>query len=159
MRIEIFAPGGARVFSRDLLRFGENAADLTDAMRDVATILRHASERQFDTEGGYTGEKWPELAASTQRDRARHHFPPRHPILQRTHRLMDSLTRAADPDHIEEPSADSLRFGTRVPYAVYHQSSRPRHKIPFRPPVGLTEADKRQISRVLQRKIMEGVRG
>jgi phage gpG-like protein len=148
-----------RVFSRDLVRFGENAADLTEQMRDVATILRRASEAQFDTEGAHTGEKWPELAISTQRDRARHGFPPKHPILQRTHRLMDSLTRAVDPDHIEEPSADSLRFGTRVPYAVYHQSSRPRHKIPFRPPVGLTEADKREIVRTLQAGIMEGVRG
>src|SRR3954466_15412878 len=158
MRIEVIALG-ERVFSRDLLRFGGNVGDLTDGMRDVGTNLGRASEPQFETEGGDMGEKWPELALSTQRDRARHHFPPRHPILQRTHRLMDSLTRAADPDHIEEPSADSLRFGTRVPYAVYHQSSRPRHKIPFRPPVGLTEADKREIGRVLQRKIMEGVRG
>lgn len=158
MRIEVIALG-ERVFARDLLRFGENAVDLTDQMREVAVLLRQASERQFQTEGAYTGEKWPELALSTQRDRLRHGYPAKHPILVRTHRLIDSLTRSADPDHVEEPSADSLRFGTRVPYAVYHQSSRPRHKIPFRPPVGLTEADKRAIVRVLQAGIMEGVRG
>ena len=158
MRIEVVAIG-ERVFSRDLLRFGENAGDLTDAMRDVAVIMRRASEQQFATEGGHTGEKWPELAVSTQRDRIRHGFPPKHPILVRTHRAIDSLTRAADPEHIEEPSADSLRFGSTVPYLVYHQSSRPRHKIPFRPPVGLTETDKREIVSTLQRSIMEGVRG
>lgn len=158
MRIEVFALG-ERVFSRDLLRFADNANDLTDQMSEVAVILRQASERQFETEGGYTGEKWPELADSTQRDRVRHGFPPKHPILVRTHRLMDSLTRAADPEHIEEPSADSLRFGTTVPNAVYHQSSRPRHKIPFRPPVGLTEADKRAIVKTIQAGIMQGVRG
>lgn len=158
MRIEVIALGET-VFSRDLLRFGDNANDLTDQMREVAVILRQASERQFQTEGAYTGEKWPELAVSTQADRVRHGYPPKHPILVRTHRLMDSLTRAADPEHIEEPSADSLRFGTSVPYAVYHQSSRPRHKIPFRPPVGLTEADKRLIVKTLQAGIMQGVRG
>lgn len=156
LRIEIEALGEL-VVKRDLAAFGHNLVDLTDAMHDVATILREATEEQFATEGHHASGGWPDLADSTNRDRERHGFPPEHPIMVRTERLLSSLTRKADPEHVEHASEDSLRFGTLVPYAVYHQSSRPRRQIPFRPLVGLTEADKRRITKAIQRKIVEGV--
>lgn len=156
LRIEIVALGET-VVQRDLAAFGRNMVDLTDAMHDVGTILREAAEKQFVTEGGHASGGWPPLADSTNRDRVRQGFPPVHPIMRRTERLLRSLTVRGDSEHVEEASGDSLRFGTLVPYAVYHQSSAPRHKIPYRPLVALTETDKRRIIKAIQRKIVEGV--
>jgi phage gpG-like protein len=88
----------------------------------------------------------------------RKHYPGRK-ILRATGALFESLTRRFDGRHIERVSEDSLRFGTLVPYATFHQSTRPRRVMPYRPPVGLTEADKRAIVHAIQRRAMEGVRG
>jgi hypothetical protein len=58
-------------------------------------------------------------------------------------------------DHIEEIRPDSLRWGSRVPYGVFHQSTAPRTKIPYRPPVRLQERQKREITKALQRAMMQ----
>lgn len=155
MRVTIESYGES-IVNRELVRFGRNTADLTDAMRDVGTIMREASEAQFRSEGGYASGGWPPLSDSRIAYKARHDLAPE--ILRATDTLMNSLTRKFDPLHVEHASADSLRFGSLVRYGIYHQSSRPRTKIPFRPPIALTELDKRRIVRTLQESILEGVR-
>jgi phage gpG-like protein len=154
MRIEIES-FGETIVKRDLARFGDNLIDWSHAFDQVGAIMRAASEAQFDTEGGHASGKWRELAESTKVKRG----DDGHPILQVTGALKDSLTRKFDPSHIEVASRDVLRFGSTVPYGVYHQSTLPRTKIPYRPPVGLTAGDKIAIVKTLQRAAVEGVRG
>lgn len=56
-----------------------------------------------------------------------------YPILKRTGALERSLTTPTDPDTILEiVNQDTLFIGTRVKYAIYHQSDEPRKKIPLR---------------------------
>lgn len=155
MRVEILALG-EQIVSRELLRFGQRAVDARESLEDVATIMREATERQFESQGAYASGGWPALAASTVRRKANEGLDPR--ILHATGLLRESLTRKFGRGHIERVTSNALHFGTRVPYAIYHQSSRPRTKIPYRPPVGLTEGDKRRIVRTLQRSIVKGTR-
>jgi phage gpG-like protein len=48
-----------------------------------------------------------------------------------------------------------MRWGSRVPYGVYHQSSAPRSKIPYRPPVRLSQRRRQEVVKALQRAIVE----
>jgi phage gpG-like protein len=172
IHIEAF---GETIVQRDLIRFGHNLVNLKPAMERIGSIMRGAVRDQYRSEGthgsgggtfaasasgttfGAGGVVWPALAESTRRYKALHDLDPR--ILRATGDLYKSLTLKSDPLHIERASEDSLRFGSLVPYAIYHQSSKPRTKIPFRPPVGLSEGDKRAIVQAIQKRALEGVRG
>lgn len=139
---------------RDLLRFEANLALPAVALMEAAVVLRAAEERQFDTEGGNSGG-WQQLAASTVAEKARKGLDPH--ILQATGRLKDSLTRKFSSDHVERLSADSLAFGSSVPYGIYHQTGTSR--MPSRPPLALSDADKVAIVKVIQRGLLAGVHG
>lgn len=54
------------------------------------------------------------------------------PILVLTGRLRDSVTKKSHPDAVLKIGKDFLIMGTTVPYGIYHQSDRPRSKIPLR---------------------------
>lgn len=137
---------GETIVQRELLNFEHGLLVPTKALEVVADMLRHAVERQFDTEGREASGGWPELADSTKAKRG----DDGHPILQVSEDLFNSLTRKFDPNHIERLSAESLTFGSTVPYGIFHQSSKPRTKIPFRPPVALTQATKAAMVRAVQ---------
>lgn len=153
VRIEIEAFGETLV-RRQLQRFGGNLEDFSEGLEAVGGILREETEAQFDTEGGHASGGWPDLAESTIAKRG----DDGHPILQVTQTLMLSLTRKFAPGHIEEASRDVLRFGSDVDYGIFHMSTRPRTKIPYRPPVALNAAAKLRIVKTLQRSALEGVR-
>lgn len=56
-----------------------------------------------------------------------------YPILERTGRLSASITQPANSDAIDLiVNKNTLILGTKVPYGVYHQSDKPRKKIPLR---------------------------
>lgn len=143
---------GETIVERRLLRFAENMEHPQAALEVVGDVLREATEKQFDSEGGYASGGWKELAQSTIDRKARLGQDPR--ILRATDRLMESLTRKFDGDHIEQISGDTLTFGSSVPYGLFHQSSRPRTKIPFRPPVAITEEDKRTMVKRVQQALL-----
>jgi phage gpG-like protein len=162
------------IVRRDLLRFGENLTHLRDGFEDVGDIMREAVRQQFATEGRHASGGWPELADSTKANRARElglsvrggalrddrgrFASAGHPILRVHDDLYNSLVSKYDKRHVERPSDDSLLFGTTVPHAVFHQSTEPRTKIPYRPPVALSQGDKRQITKALQTATLRGVR-
>lgn len=144
---------GETIIKRELLRFAGNVEVPEKALDAAAVILRQSTELQFDTEGGYASGGWDQLKEATSLRKARLGLDPH--ILRATDRLKESLTRKFDPDHIERSSGDSLTFGSRVRYGIYHQSSLPRHKIPYRPPIALTEGDKRRMVKDMQRALLE----
>lgn len=152
MRLEITAYGET-LMRRDLLRFSDNLAVPVLALEAIATGMRHAAERQFDTEGAASGG-WQALAASTLAEKARKGYPDK--ILQATGALKASLTQRFDAAHVERLSADSLTFGSTVPYGIYHATG--TRRMPKRPPVALTDADKVEMVKVVQRALIVGVR-
>ena len=56
-----------------------------------------------------------------------------YPILKATGKLEKSLTDRNDPNAVIVLDKSTLIMGTNVPYGIYHQSSKPRTRIPYRP--------------------------
>ena len=132
---------GENVVKRQLLRFAGDLEHPRQALEAAATIMREATEAQFDTEGGHASGGWPPLSAGRVKYKADHGLAPE--ILRATDRLKESLTRKFDPDHIElieDLSGGRLTFGTRVSYGIYHASTAPRAPHPLPAPSG---ADRR----------------
>lgn len=162
---------GEQVVRRRFVRFAQRATDASPAFRQVVRILREATIENFATRGVAGGSRWRDLAPATRARKRRLNQDPR--ILRATGRLYHSLvgvpgstgrsdrTGRFEPgvgDHIEQIGPTELKWGSRVPYGVYHQSSAPRRVIPYRPPVRLSERRKREIAKALQRAIVEGSR-
>lgn len=148
IRLEVF---GDEILSRDILRVKEHAEHPRPAFEAIHESFKTLEDWQFGTQGGV--EKWQPLAASTVAYKARAGLDPR--ILHATLRLRRSLTEDNE-DHIFLMTGDELFMGSRVDYGKYHQSRRPRRRLPRRPPVNLSESAKRTWVKILQRWIMTG---
>jgi hypothetical protein len=142
---------GDIVIDRLLEGIEARAQDMTPAWPAVVQAFRRIVRAAFDTEGASTGSAWPQLAESTQADRLRKLYQPEHPILQRTRTLYRSL---AIGDQVQgafvNQTPQSLEIGTTVEYFKYHQSNKPRFKIPRRAPVLLTMDDRHEIFRPIR---------
>lgn len=165
VQAEVF---GVPVIQRRLSRFGARATDARPAFRRIAGILNSATAENFRTRGVSGGSRWRDLAPSTRARKKRLRQDAR--ILRATGRLYHSLvgtgggagrndlTGRFEPgggDHVEVVTKDSLDWGSRVSYGVYHQSLAPRTKIPYRPPVRLTERTKREVMKQMQAYLVE----
>jgi len=119
---------------------------LKPAFERIAKDFRAHMAEVFDTEGGATKSgRWERLSDRYGAWKARHY--PGMPILQRGDRksgrgplLMPSLTQEGHPYAVLDLTEDSLAIGTRVPYAVYHQSRLPRKRLPRRAFIDLPES-------------------
>lgn len=145
---------GEDLVRRDLLRFEANLVAPVAALEIAATALRDATQKQFDTEGGYGSGGWEAIAATTVTQKARLGLNPK--ILQATDRLMTSLIEKFSPDHIERLSTDSLTFGSMVDYGLYHATG--TRKMPKRSPVAISDADKVKLVKEMQLALL-GQRG
>lgn len=105
-------------------------------------------EREQFATGGQG--RWPALASSTLRSK-----PPGKPIMRRSDRLYESLAGAGGPA-IKEPGRHSLRLGTDVPYAAYHQSRRRRRRLPRREVIRFTGAERSAWRRIIARYLISG---
>jgi phage gpG-like protein len=72
---------------------------------------------QFASEGRAGGTPWAALAPSTARRRRTGTS-----LLNVTGALLASLTDAGAPGHVEETDGQTLTLGSRLPYAIYHQT-------------------------------------
>lgn len=138
---------GELIVDRLLAGIADRAGDLTPAWPGVVQVFRGIAQRAFDSEGASTGAPWPELAESTQQERARLGYGPQHPILQRTGALMRSLTLGAGGSTLMTPGR--LEIGG-IDYLKYHQSNQPRKKLPRRAPINLTMDDRHEIMRPIR---------
>jgi phage gpG-like protein len=114
--------------------------------RVVAAVIDafHAINAQaFATEGASTDAgAWAALAPQTQTQRARLGYSPAHPILRRSGALEASLTSEAYNTIRVTPTSLAYQLAPEVGYFTYHQSTRPRTRLPRRAMVSLT-ADQR----------------
>jgi Phage virion morphogenesis family len=138
-----FAVEGEVVVDRVLAGLESRASNISPAWPAVVTEFRAIVGRAFATEGASTGAPWKPLAAATQEDRRRQGYPAAHPILQRTARLQRALTTGEGAHVGTGPT--SLRYivgGEAGRIFAFHQSTRPRAKLPRRAPVLLTADDR-----------------
>lgn len=153
MRLTIDSVGsGETLIDRKLTRFAANVAVPTAALGIAAEFLRSNAEQQFDTEGGHGSGGWKPLAESTILQKERLGLQPE--ILRATDDLMNSLIDRSDSQHTERRlSADSLAFGTRVPYAIYHATG--TVNMPERPPIQLTDIERVALVKAIQRSLID----
>lgn len=137
---------GEVILSRDLDGIAERATNLRPAWPAVIAYFRAMTARAFATEGASTGAKWAPLARSTQAERRRLHFGAEHPILERYGTLKRSLTTDQGLGFVEEADT-SIGFGSNAKSFWYHQSRKPRKKLPRRAPVLPTAADRTALMR------------
>lgn len=146
---------GERVVARRFVRFAGAAVDASAAFRRIARILADSTEENFRTRGVAGGSRWRDLS-EPYASRTGRRVDER--ILRLTDRLYRSLTDEGHAEHVQEIGPTEMRWGSRVPYGKFHQSSRPRSKIPYRPPVRLSQRRRREVAKELQRAIVEGSR-
>lgn len=143
---------GEKQFSREILRVGDNAQDMSPAFDDIHTLILGVERGQFSTQGAAYSGGWKPLAASTKRYKARRGLDPRK--LHATLRLRDSLTQPTHRDHVFTSSADEMFVGSKVPYGPYHQRGNPN--LPRRRPFQFNESVRRNILKILQRHLVDG---
>jgi hypothetical protein len=133
---------GEVVIDRLLRGIEERAADIRPALPAMVKEFQAIVARAFASEGGSTGAAWPQLKPRTQAERRRLGFPPAHPILQRTGKLRRALSEGEGAYVSMRPDGLRYQLGEEVGYFVYHQSLRPRTRLPRRAPVNLTADDR-----------------
>jgi phage gpG-like protein len=135
---------GEVVLSRELDGIEERLRDLSGAWPAIVSTFRGIVARAFATEGASTGQAWKPLAERTQRDRKKLHFGAEHPILERYGMLRRSI--ATDQGlGFTTMTPTSLDIGTKVKYFKYHQSPKPRTKLPRRAMVLFTEQNRQDL--------------
>lgn len=149
----VFEVAGDKLIERELLRFGEYAQNATPAFEAIGGLMMDETGRQFDTEGAHASGGWAPLAQSTIRRREHRGYVPI-VILHQTGALKRSLTERDAPHQIFNAGPQELVFGSRLPYAVYHQRGTPA--MPRRRPLEFTEPAKRQMVKIIQRYIVTG---
>jgi phage gpG-like protein len=149
-RLEI---AGEVQVDRGIARFADGVADYRPIWPVIEDDFYAQEKDQFATEGAEGGEKWvplsPEYGAYKEA-----HFPGK-PILQRTGDLMRSLTTPNDPNAVRVEERKTLTLGSRIPYAIYHQSIDPRTVLPRRPEIELTEPFKRSAMHHMQTYLVQ----
>lgn len=138
---------------RGIARFADGVADYRPIWPVIEDDFYALEKDQFQTEGAEGGERWRELSAATAAWKEVH-FPGTR-ILERTGDLERSLTNPNDPNTVRVEERKTLTLGTRVPYAIYHQSPKPRKRLPRRQEIQLTEEFKRTVMHHVQTYLVQ----
>jgi phage gpG-like protein len=144
---------GAQIIDRTLNALEERITDVSPAWPAVLAVFQQIARATFENEGASNaGGSWPQLAPATVADRRRTGFSPTHPILERTGRLMRSVTQETG-DTILVQAPQYFAIGSAVPYVAFHQSTAPRRKLPRRAVVDLTTDDRHELLRPIRQYI------
>ena len=125
---------------RGLKRLIAAGADLSPAMRVIATHLADRAEDAFAQQASPGGQTWPPLKPATVKDREREGYTPIKP-LQRSGALVRSIL--ADWDE------HTAVAGTNLIYAATHQFGDEERNTPSRPFFGVATGDEAFIERTL----------
>ncbi len=144
--IEVF---GDRQISRGFTAVAARLKDARASWHRIVDQLVEAERRQFDSEGGYASGGWTPLAPSTRA--AKQALGLDNGILNRTGRLRESLAVRGGRDQTLELHPSWMVFGSTVPYGRFHQAG---SGVPQRKPFELTDGDKREMVRTLQKQVL-----
>lgn len=140
---------GTQALVRTLKRYQDAVLDLREPFEQVADRFAQMELAQFTSQGAASGDPWAPLSPGYAAWKERRY--PGRPILVRTGQLRRDLTRR--PFGVEAITSDEMRLGTSLRYARYHQTGTPR--MPRRRPIDLTELQKRELVKIVQRWIVE----
>jgi len=130
-------------FDRGIARFSDGVADYRPIWKVIADDFYETEKKQFKSEGAEGGPYAWQFLSEKYALWKEVHFPGTR-ILERTGDLERSLTKAGDPNGVLIQERKTLTLGSKIPYAIYHQSIEPRKKLPRRPEIMLTEGFKRK---------------
>jgi phage gpG-like protein len=142
---------GETQIDRTFLRMRDNARTTEKLWEEMLKVLRLIEQVQFLTEGQHGSGGWAPLAESTVKAKARKRQAPW--IERATQTLFKSLT-GEDEGSLAEISEDWLKYGTTVPYAMFQQTG--TVNMPQRRLVQLTEVERKELTKMVQRFIMTG---
>lgn len=153
LRFTLQVEGEAQI-DRALTRFADHVSDLRPAWPAVVQVIRSHATKQFATEGSYgPGGGWKALSPKYAKRKAKK-WPGR-PILEASGQMKRSLV-GHTTDSILNYQPLSFGYGTKRGYASYHQKGTPR--MPQRKIIDLTETDKRDVTRAIQRELVRQAR-
>ena len=142
-----FDVAGEQQILRGFSRFAGAFSDLRPAWDAILPLYRDAEQAQFSGTGIGPAGTWKPLSARYQARKSR--LWPGQPIMVASGRLRASLTGKTG-DTIEEIAKMDFRFGTKVPYAIFHQSRSGRSRLPRRPVIDIPDNVKREMVRKVQ---------
>ena len=119
-----------KIFKKKLRVLLKRAGDVSPAFKTIGDMFRQSRKTIFDlgSPGGYPDFKTEASARQKERE-----VKFRYPLLLRHGQLEESITNIHHPNNINIINKKAFAFGTSMPYAKYHNSSkRPRNKIPQR---------------------------
>jgi phage gpG-like protein len=130
-------------------RVEQEITDFRNFWPGVITTFYEIENEQFLTEGasGASG-KWTPLSPAYKLFKERK-FPGK-TILRREDALYESMTGPDALDSVLRPEKEELLIGSAVPYALFHQKSRPI--------ISLTEEQKRRFMKSIQQRLVEFTR-
>lgn len=143
-----------QVIGTDLVALNIMAiARRADEARPVLELIRddmiESTKEQFSTEGGHGGTPWPGLSDERTQQRGSSH-----PILRDT----DELFREATKPGSYDVKHDLVEFDMMGPdYAMAHQEGYEDGNIPARPFIVMTDRDKDDYRRAIEKWIMSGL--
>jgi phage gpG-like protein len=149
-RLEI---AGEVQLDRGIARFADGVTDYAPIWPVIEDDFYALEKDQFNSQGAEGGVNWPALSPAYAGWKEAQ-FPGM-PILQRTGDLYSSLTNPSDANAVHREERKVLTLGTRVPYAIYHQSPAPRKRLPRRPEIMLNEAFKRAVMHHIQTYLVQ----
>jgi len=139
---------GVQVTTRAFRTLDENLRDFRPVWPEIHMYFLRGAVEQFESLGARGGQRWQPLSERYAKWKEKKY--PGKPILVRTERLKRSLSLGgSEPDQVKDFQPLSATFGTRVPYARYHQ--RGTKRMPARPVLQPTQRDvDRMVSRLFR---------
>jgi phage gpG-like protein len=113
---------------RAVMGFSEAIDDMTPLWERLVAPISKSIGGNFKAQGNFKGP-WDKLHDDTIAWKKKQGLSTR--ILEATGRLRGSIQRGA-PDNICIIEKKRFTFGTSVPYGIYHDSDRPRTRLPWR---------------------------
>lgn len=141
---------GDEEIDRTLAAYTTRVQDLRPLFATLADRFATVEAGQFASQGALGSGGWAPLSPAYAAWKARRY--PGAGILHRTGTLAASLTTR--PFGVEDITRDQAVFGTRVPYAGYHQAGTDR--MPPRPPIQFPDSEKRAWVTAIQRFLHDG---
>ena len=146
---------GVEALNRGFNRIDQHISDFRNIWPKVAQEFYAIEVEQFESQGAHGASgRWAPLSPAYAKFKAVA-FPGQ-PILRAENLLFESLTTADGLDSVFRMDAQELTIGTRREGATAHQ--RGSGRMPARPPISLTEADKRRIQKSIQAGLIQFTR-
>lgn len=146
--VEILGDEKARIALSGL---ANDIRDWRPLWRDLNEYLSDRIEEQFNTEGGFSGG-WAPLNPEYAAWKARRY--PGAPILVATGKLKRSY-RKGGRGHVFQSTRDKMRWGSSVPYGVFHQQG--TQNMPARPILTFDAGDESAILLQANKFIAESI--